>query len=170
MQKTQVRSLSQEDPLDKGLATHSSILAWRTPWTEKSGGLQSTGSQNWVIHTHTHTHNVKCCPILSSFNPGRRGQGEHQPECADWDSSRELSGRWASHQTPGPTERTVMGPNSLSTSLHWAASKGDLPCSPIKHTISPGSHGRTEWGGFTGAGDWGAHAPQKRGITSHSSC
>ena len=46
MQKTQVRSLGQEDPLDKGLATHSSILAWRTPWTEKSGGLQSTGSQN----------------------------------------------------------------------------------------------------------------------------
>ena len=36
----------QEDPLEKGMATHFSILAWRMPWTEKPGGLQSTGSQN----------------------------------------------------------------------------------------------------------------------------
>ena len=46
VQKTQVQSLGQEDPLGKGLVTHSSILAWRTPWTEKTGGLQSTGAQN----------------------------------------------------------------------------------------------------------------------------
>ena len=45
MQETQVWSLSQEDPLEKEMATHSSILAWRIPWTEKPGGLQSTGSQ-----------------------------------------------------------------------------------------------------------------------------
>ena len=43
--ETQVQSLSQEDPLEKGMATHSSILAWRIPWTEKPGGLQSMGSQ-----------------------------------------------------------------------------------------------------------------------------
>ena len=41
----QARSLGQEDPLDKGMVTHSSILAWRIPWTEEPGGLQSTGSQ-----------------------------------------------------------------------------------------------------------------------------
>ena len=41
----QVRSLSWEDPLEEGLATHSSILAWRTPWTEEPGGLWSIGSQ-----------------------------------------------------------------------------------------------------------------------------
>ena len=40
-----VRSLGQEDPLEKGMGTHSSILAWRISWTEESGGLQSTGSQ-----------------------------------------------------------------------------------------------------------------------------
>ena len=40
MQETQVPSLSQEDPLEKGMATHSSILAWRIPWTEKPGELQ----------------------------------------------------------------------------------------------------------------------------------
>ena len=41
MQETQVRSLRQEDPLEKEMATHSSILAWRIPWTEEPGGLQS---------------------------------------------------------------------------------------------------------------------------------
>ena len=45
MQDTQVRSLGQEDPLEKEMTTHSSILAWRTPWTEEPGGLQSMGSQ-----------------------------------------------------------------------------------------------------------------------------
>ena len=43
--ETQVRSLGREDPLVKGMATHSSILAWRIPWTEEPGGLQSTGLQ-----------------------------------------------------------------------------------------------------------------------------
>ena len=42
---TRVWSLGQEDPLEEGTATHSSILAWRIPWTEEPGGLQSMGSQ-----------------------------------------------------------------------------------------------------------------------------
>ena len=45
MQETWVRSLGWEDPLEKEMATHSSILAWRIPWTEEPGGLQYTGSQ-----------------------------------------------------------------------------------------------------------------------------
>ena len=45
MQETWVRSLGQEDPLEKEMATHSSILAWRIPWTEELGWLQSMGSQ-----------------------------------------------------------------------------------------------------------------------------
>ena len=44
MQKTQIPSLSWEEPLEKGMATHSSVLAWRIPWTEKPGRLQSKGS------------------------------------------------------------------------------------------------------------------------------
>ena len=44
-QETQVWSLGREDPLEKEMATHSSTLAWRIPWTEETGGLQSTGSQ-----------------------------------------------------------------------------------------------------------------------------
>ena len=44
-QETQVQSLGQEDPLEKEMATHSSILAWRIPWTEEPGRLQSIGSE-----------------------------------------------------------------------------------------------------------------------------
>ena len=44
-QEMQVHSLGEEDPLEKGMATHSSILAWEVPWTEEPGGLQSMGSQ-----------------------------------------------------------------------------------------------------------------------------
>ena len=44
-QETRVRSLGWDDPLDKGMATHSSIFAWEIPWTEKPGGLQSMGPQ-----------------------------------------------------------------------------------------------------------------------------
>ena len=44
MQKIQVRSLGREDPLEGEMATHASILAWRIPWTEEPGGLQSKGS------------------------------------------------------------------------------------------------------------------------------
>ena len=46
VQEMHVRSVGQEDPLEKGMATHSSILAWRIPWTEEPGGLQSMGSQS----------------------------------------------------------------------------------------------------------------------------
>ena len=44
-QETRVQSLGEEDPLEDGMASHSSILAWRIPWTEEPGGLQSVGSQ-----------------------------------------------------------------------------------------------------------------------------
>ena len=60
MQDTWVPSLGWEDPLEKGMATHSIILAWRIPWREEPGGLQSMMSQrvrqDSVKHTHTHIH------------------------------------------------------------------------------------------------------------------
>ena len=63
MQDTQVRSLGWEDPLEKRMATHSSILAWRIPWTEETGGLQSMGSQrvrhDWVTK-HSTEHDYMC--------------------------------------------------------------------------------------------------------------
>ena len=54
-QDTQVRSLTREDPLEEGTATHASILAWRIPWTEEPGGLHSMGSQR-VRHDWAGTH------------------------------------------------------------------------------------------------------------------
>ena len=60
MQETQVRSLSWEDSLEKGMATHSSILAWRIPWTEEPGGVFSSWSHKKSdtteqLNTHTNT-------------------------------------------------------------------------------------------------------------------
>ena len=48
MRETQIRSLGQEDLLEKAMATHSSTLAWKIPWTEEPGGLQSMGSLSWT--------------------------------------------------------------------------------------------------------------------------
>ena len=55
-EKTWVQSLGQEDPLEESMATHSSTLAWRIPWTEEPGGLQSMGSQK-VRHNY---RNLEC--------------------------------------------------------------------------------------------------------------
>ena len=73
MLETWVQSLSWEDPLEEGMATHSSILAWRIPWTEEPGELQSMGLQrvghNWVTkHTHTHTFSL-LRTILTILDP-----------------------------------------------------------------------------------------------------
>ena len=66
MQETWVQSLGQEDPLEKEMATHSSILAWRIPWTEELGGLQSMGSQrircNRVTNTFGFPNIISTCP------------------------------------------------------------------------------------------------------------
>ena len=74
MEETQAQSLSQEDPLEKGMAIYFSILAWRIPWPEEPGELQYTGSQrvghNRVTNTHTHTHTYLlsiCLPISPSY-------------------------------------------------------------------------------------------------------
>ena len=64
IQETQVRSLVSEDPLEEGMAAHSSILAWRIPWTEEPGGLQSMGLQrvghDWSNLAHTHQEECNC--------------------------------------------------------------------------------------------------------------
>ena len=70
MQETQVQSLDQEDPLEEEMATHSSILVWRIPWTEEAGRLQSTGSQrfrhDWSVKQTTPTYkmSIKVTRIL----------------------------------------------------------------------------------------------------------
>ena len=63
MRETWVRSLGWEVPLEKEMATHSSILAWKIPWTEEPGWLQSLGSQSWTqlsnftsLHIHVYAY------------------------------------------------------------------------------------------------------------------
>ena len=67
----QVQSLGQEDPLEERMTTHSSILAWEIPWTEKPDELESMGSQRvrHTEHTHTHTDPTDC--TTPSVNPNR---------------------------------------------------------------------------------------------------
>ena len=55
MQETWIQSLGWEDPLGKGMTTYSSILAWRIPWTEEPGGLQSWGGKELDKTEHTYT-------------------------------------------------------------------------------------------------------------------
>ena len=59
VQETRVRSLGWEDPLEKEMATHSNILAWKISWTEKPGGLQSMGSQRVGNDGATNTNHLR---------------------------------------------------------------------------------------------------------------
>ena len=78
MQETRVRSLGWEDPLEKGMTIHSSILAWRIPWKEKPGGLQFVGSQRVGHDCVTNTHTRTAGGLLRSgdyqANGGRHGE------------------------------------------------------------------------------------------------
>ena len=60
-QEMQVQTLGQEDPLDEGMATHSNILAWKIPWTEKPCGLQSMRSQRVGCNLATKTARLSGC-------------------------------------------------------------------------------------------------------------
>ena len=65
MRENQVQSLGWEDPLEKRMTTHSSILVWEIPWKEEPGGLQSVGSQRVghdCAHMHAYTLTLKCVP------------------------------------------------------------------------------------------------------------
>ena len=79
IQETRVRSLGWEDPLEKEMATHSSILAWRIPWIEEPGGLQSRGLQRvissvchplvFLIETPVFCHNVCFREVILIIDP-----------------------------------------------------------------------------------------------------
>ena len=85
MRETWVQSLGQEDPLEKEMVTHSSILAWRIPWTEKPGRLQSTGSQRvrMTERLHITSHHIKKIRNLVKTLAGRKQKGmfsfSHRP-------------------------------------------------------------------------------------------
>ena len=70
MQETWVRSLGWEDPLEEGMATHSSILAWKIPWIEEPGGLQSMGLQRADTIEQLSTHST-AYQIREKAGPGQ---------------------------------------------------------------------------------------------------
>ena len=104
MQKTWVQSLGQEDPLEKGMATHSSILAWRILWTQEPDGLQSMGSKEsdmvkWVTLSHFHSRGregrragrgrglamTQCNQVFTLSHRSSGAETDHQ-SCPGWGS------------------------------------------------------------------------------------
>ena len=78
MQETLVLSLGREDALEKEMATHSSILAWRIPWTEEPGRQRSMGLQRLKqLSTHTHTHT----PLYVYLSDKELDMTEHRIHC-----------------------------------------------------------------------------------------
>ena len=95
MWETRVRSLGWEDPLEKEMATHSSILAWRIPWTEEPGGLQFMGSQRVRQDLVTEQQQTSCQYISVPFH--REGRKRAQ--------SREVVPRFPlTNSVPGGVE------------------------------------------------------------------
>ena len=86
MRETQVRSLGREDPLEKEMAIHSSILAWRIPWMEKPSRLQSTGLQELDRTEQLHFH----------FSLSYIGEGNDDPlQCSCLENPRDWGAWWA---------------------------------------------------------------------------
>ena len=113
-QETQVQSLAQEDPLEEGMATHSSILAWRIPWAEEPGRLQSMGSQR-VRHDRA-TNTPTTIEDTDQDQPNRYTGGglsgsKTQSSCA--------LPLWNQPISPPDvfTARRVLG--ALGSSFHW---------------------------------------------------
>ena len=79
MWETWVRSLGWEDPLEKEMATHSSILAWKIPWTEKPGGLQSMGRKESDMTEQFHFHFHSC--FAGRFFPVCATREAHYATC-----------------------------------------------------------------------------------------
>ena len=104
MQETGVRSLGQEDPLEKGMAAHSSILAWRIPWTEAPGGLQSMGSQR-VTNTFTFQGHPKAQFSFSRIEKEKKAGKTGLPAPAH--PALHLLWPWASWPCPAHLGRAI---------------------------------------------------------------
>ena len=80
MKEIQVQSPGWKDPLEEEMATHSSILAWRIPWTEQPGGLQSMGSQrvrhDWAANTSTFIYMCVCVCVLKTERESKHSKGQ----------------------------------------------------------------------------------------------
>ena len=124
MRETWVQSLDPEDPLEKKMATHSSILAWRIPWTEEPGGLQSVGSQrvghDWATSLSL-SQSLALRPAAFS-SPGSLLEMQIPPVllldqfCKVRNSGDEVK------QAPGDSDGRWRPASALSCSSHWHCS------------------------------------------------
>ena len=127
-QEMWVQSLGGEDPLEEGMATHSSILAWRFPWTEEPGGLQSMGSQSWTWSDWARTWEediwVKC--------KGDDGAGRH---AAPWGESN--PGKSKGNPTGHTCHLELSDTTWRSGWLAWNEAEGVCQQLQRKCTITP---------------------------------
>ena len=164
IQETQVQSLGQKDPLEKGMATHFNILAWRIPWREEPGGLQTMGSQrvrhNWATNTRRSIslHNPapytppSLCPTFSlppSLTPDAHCLVEHTLRSGPWPASF----LWANRQqgpvfhlhaggcAPSPSWPGCFCSFGFLTRRGWPPKK--IPLSNPNHEKNIGSFGKS---------------------------
>ena len=96
MQETWIWSLGWEDSLEKGMATHSSILAWRIPWTEVPGKLQPMVSQRVGYDWVTNKQNIPYCKMRIPLNSSGFGEGNGIPlQCSCLENPRDGGAWWA---------------------------------------------------------------------------
>ena len=143
IQKPLVQSLGQEDLLEEKVATHSSILAWRIPWTEEPGRWQSMGSKSWhnrsnlarahaCVHTHTHTHTHTYIFFLRGFPGGFTTSKEPACQCRGrkrWGFDPwvgKISWRKAWQPTPLFLPREPDGQRSLADCSPWGHKESDM--------------------------------------------
>ena len=138
--KTQVRSLSGEDPLEKGMTTHLSVLAWRISWTEEPGGLQSNPwghkeSDRTERITLSPWHPAKCTSRLASSNPPSEG-------CCNNIIIIITPTFWVRKQRPLPLGRRLVSGESevhLEPLSFSPSHPSTLPPSPPHPAYSPGA-------------------------------
>ena len=131
MQETRVQSLSRKDPLEKEMTTHPSILAWRIPWTEEPGELQSTGSQrirpDWATSAHMCT--------VSHFSRGFRNR-----TCISCGSC--MAGRWlfTTELRGKPNTHTDLCNQDMGDTHHPKQFPPATPYAHVSPPLTPSNH------------------------------
>ena len=139
MRETWLRSLGGADPLEKEMATHSSILAWRIPWTEEPGGLQSGGRKESDTTELLSLHfSLLDTELLTSAK--KTGLSEQGPQAGSW---KVRSPSWGPAATRGtrshlhPIFALLFHTPSAFSPLPWCWLHGDLECSDVLYFLSP---------------------------------
>ena len=134
MQETQVRSLGQEDLLQKEMATHSSILTWRIPWAGESGGLQTMGSRKsrtqLNMHTYIHTHTYVCCSDFKFASPIPVTVGKYYSYFSAKHGPQVDHQVWSPSNCPAVSDRSACPWVWGIPCLPWT-SFGSIPSSPL---------------------------------------